>query len=95
MRRRTRRPTNYADCHFRPRRPYPLAYTYVEALLRSAESWLVRNRSKCPGPQRLGDYSLTLRRCQRVTHRGRIVSAEDEAGAEFVGGVDFEAVFAR
>jgi len=25
----------------------------------------------------------------------RIVSAEDEPGAEFVGGVDFEAVFAR
>ena len=31
---------------------------------------------------------------RRITHRCRRVSAEDESGAEFIGGVDFEVVFA-
>jgi hypothetical protein len=91
---RTRRPTNYADYRSRPRRPYPLAYTYVEALLRSADLGWCGYGSECPGSQRLGDCSPTPA-VVSGSHGGRIVSAEDEPGAEFVGGVDFEAVFAR
>ena len=50
--------------------------------------------TKCPGPQGLRDGGHTTAVVQARDHRCRRVSAEDEPGAEFVGGVDFEAVFA-
>ena len=46
------------------------------------------------GHKGLGTVATRPPLSERVTHRCRHVSAEDEPGAEFVGGVDFEAVFA-
>jgi hypothetical protein len=59
----------------------------------AAGSWTVWYGTKCPGPQGLRDCGHKPA-VVRVTHRCRRVSAEDESGAEFIGGVDFEVVFA-
>ena len=50
--------------------------------------------TKAQGDKGLGIVATRPPSFGRVTHRCRRVSAEDEPGAEFVGGVDFEAVFA-
>ena len=46
------------------------------------------------GHKGLGTVATSPSLSGRVTHRCRRVSAEDEPGAEFIGEVDFEVVFA-
>ena len=57
--------------------------------------WMAWYGTKAQGDKGLGIVATRPPSFGRVTHRCRRVSAEDEPGAEFVGGVDFEAVFAR